>query len=475
MVDLPQHAAQVALLRDLVLGRSPWAGEMRINLMTPYLVGYGLALPLALIMPAGAAIKAILTLAFAAFAGFGIAIRRTLGASAALDAYLFVSFFGFSYAWGLYTFLVAAPFGLAFIWLAIRYARQGGQRLALMLAALGVVLTLCHGLVCVLACAVGLALLAVTARDLKSATLRAWPFVAPLLLCAAFVIAHGRFGARAAWPTITMGTAEARILLNMAGSFGDAGGRWPLMAAVVMAALPFVGGQRVAWRRRESLAIGGVVLAAVALSPLNVGWIGAIYTRFALFLMPAYAWLFTPNDARQTRMTAMVAPRLGGAAYAIVALIFAWHAYQTAQFSHQNRDFETVLAHAAPGQRALGLVIDQGGSAAANPYVFMHFPLWYQADKHGLTDFNFAAFPSQVARLTGPPSPVDADGAFEWTPTRFDWVRYDGERYRYFFVRSLQPISGRLFSGADCPPALIAAAGSWSLFEHRSCAAAAKP
>ena len=138
MVDLPQHAAQIGLLRDLALGRSPWAHELRINLFTPYLIGYGLALPLALVMPVVAAIKVVLTLAFAAFVALCLAIRRELSASAKLDAYFFVSFFGFAYSWGLYTFLVAAPVGLAFIWLSIRYARAGGAGRAWGLAALGV-------------------------------------------------------------------------------------------------------------------------------------------------------------------------------------------------------------------------------------------------------------------------------------------------------------------------------------------------
>ena len=44
MVDLPQHAAQVALLRDLLQGASPWADFFRVNWITPYLIGYGLAL-----------------------------------------------------------------------------------------------------------------------------------------------------------------------------------------------------------------------------------------------------------------------------------------------------------------------------------------------------------------------------------------------------------------------------------------------
>ncbi|MCW0054006.1 hypothetical protein OIV36_31550, partial [Burkholderia pseudomallei] len=39
MVDLPQHAGQVAILHDLLLGQSPWAPLLRINLFTPYLLG----------------------------------------------------------------------------------------------------------------------------------------------------------------------------------------------------------------------------------------------------------------------------------------------------------------------------------------------------------------------------------------------------------------------------------------------------
>ena len=62
MIDLPQHAAQVTLLRDMLLGQSPWADLFRINPFTPYIIGYGLALPLSLIMPIAAAMKLLLSL-----------------------------------------------------------------------------------------------------------------------------------------------------------------------------------------------------------------------------------------------------------------------------------------------------------------------------------------------------------------------------------------------------------------------------
>ena len=43
MVDLPQHAAQVAVWHDLLTGTSKWDALLHVNYFTPYLVGYGLA------------------------------------------------------------------------------------------------------------------------------------------------------------------------------------------------------------------------------------------------------------------------------------------------------------------------------------------------------------------------------------------------------------------------------------------------
>jgi hypothetical protein len=56
-------------------------------------------------------------------------------------------------------------------------------------------------------------------------------------------------------------------------------------------------------------------------------------------------------------------------------------------------------------------------------------------------------------------------------PARFDWRVNGGDRYRYLFVRSAGPPPARTFSGADCAPTQIAAAGKWRLYERRACPA----
>src|SRR5258708_27741466 len=61
MVDLPQHAGQIALLRGLILGHSPWARDVFLHLFTPYLICYGFAPPLAVMIPVAPAVKTVFT------------------------------------------------------------------------------------------------------------------------------------------------------------------------------------------------------------------------------------------------------------------------------------------------------------------------------------------------------------------------------------------------------------------------------
>ena len=124
MADLPQHAGQVAIWRDLLLGQSPWQQMLRINYFTPYLIGYGLALPLSFVMPVVAAFKLMLMLAYYAFVLCCVLLRRRFDGDERLDWLFIPGFFGLSFIWGNFTFLVAAPVGLFFVLLADRYAES---------------------------------------------------------------------------------------------------------------------------------------------------------------------------------------------------------------------------------------------------------------------------------------------------------------------------------------------------------------
>ena len=64
LADLAQHAAQVALWRDLLLGTSKWRELVEVNYFTPYWLGSGLALLLSFVVPVSAALKVVLMLSY---------------------------------------------------------------------------------------------------------------------------------------------------------------------------------------------------------------------------------------------------------------------------------------------------------------------------------------------------------------------------------------------------------------------------
>ncbi|HEY2482563.1 MAG TPA: hypothetical protein VGI30_10265, partial [Caulobacteraceae bacterium] len=124
--------------------------------------------------------------------------------------------------------------------------------------------------------------------------------------------------------------------------------------------------------------------------------------------------------------------------------------------------------------RAQSLVMDPRSPGRALP-LYLHFPAWYQAEKQGFVDFNFAVFRPQIARFAQAPSPSAYYDSLSLHPTAFDWRLSHGARYRYFFVRRTKPIPAMLFAGAPCPPVQIAASGAWVLLENRPCAAKSTP
>jgi hypothetical protein len=474
MTDLPQHAGQVALLHDLALGRSPWAGDVRVNLTTPYLIGYGLAFPLTFVMPAAAALKTVLSTAYAGFIAACIGVRRELGAPRQLDPYYAFSFFGFAYAWGMYTFLVAAPVGVAFIWLCVRYARQGLARQGLGVAALGFALLFSHGLVFLFACGIGALLVLVRAEGLRQVVVRSWPFWVLLAACAAVFLLMGEresavdhdFGAR-----IVMGDWWAHLRAILLTAFDAPYSAWPAVCFPVFAGLPLLAGYRPDWRARESVAIAAGTLAALAFAPHYFWSTSMLYERFGLFLPPAYAWLLSERPPAPGSLASRLQPRLGLWAGLACAALLAQHARLSVEFGREQRNFDPILAATEPGQRALTLIFDASSEVDGNSDAYLHYALWYQAERRGFVDFNFAAFHPQIARFRpGRFPPIDEFLAQD--PRQFAWRANGGERYRYFFVRSAGPPPAGLFAGADCAPVQIAASGKWRLFERRGCATA---
>jgi hypothetical protein len=471
MADLPQHAGQVALWRDLILGQSAFADDLRVNLVTPYLIGYGLALPLSFVMDAGEALRIVMAGAFLCWVAAARGLRRELDGDPRLDWLTLCGFFGFAFGWGFYTFLTAAPLALVAIRLAARFDALPSWRRGAAFCAVGAALLFAHGLqfLFVLAASGAITLEASwrafraqgARAAIERALRRAGPPIALFLAFLAFMLAR-RFvlGPEPSTP-VQFGTPiylrAPESLLNV----WDMGGP-PITTALmgaVLAALR-VGG----WRFRTGPGLALLLLAA-AMQLFCVSYAvgtGFIYERFALYLMPFAGLALAPGP---------VAPRAASAARLILvgAVLgsIASHVERLSAFAKEEAQFAPVLAQARRGERVANLNFDVTSATYARRAVFMHWPVWMQARAGSFVDFNFAFFHPQIVRFRDDRRPYLLEDQ-SYSPEAFEWTTWRGERYGAFVLRGDDArhadFLARVARQAPCPLTTVVRSGPWGLY-----------
>jgi hypothetical protein len=472
MVDFPQHAAQISLLKDLLTGHSPWAAHLQINLVTPYLIGYGLASLLSFVMPVVVAMKLLLSIAYISFVAVSVAFRKRVSADARLDWIFIPTFFGFCYSWGMFTFLLAAPIGLIFILLADRYANALAARSGVLVLLAGLLLLISHGLTFVLGWGTGVALLTMRLPRRWTAASLYFPYIVLLFAGIIFYKSGKQIDATIIQTPVPFEYGSNLLVRLMeAGQFpfsfdmkiGSDLSLIPVVLAIAIA--PFLLGLRLNRRDPAAWVPFACVCVLFFTLPSITDNTALLYPRYSLFLLPTYVWLFTAQGAKNhpTFKAKLFSPA-SAQCILIIACIFilgstsgmAWH------FRQETRAFDAQIGKLSHGERALGLVFNAGSEAAKSFVVYLHYPAWYQAEKKGLTDFNFAWFTPQVVRFRPGASPPVSIG--------FEWMKHQGASYRYFFVRGEHdPI--RLFKGAPCQPKVVVSADLWKVYENCSASA----
>lgn len=478
MDDLAQHAGQVALLHDLLLGQSPWANLLRINLFTPYVLAYGVSTALSFLMSVEAALKLVLTLAFYGFIAAYIMLRKRLGADERLDWLCIPGFFGFAYEYGFFSYLVATPIALLFLRAALDYAEGPSLRRGITVLLVDIAVFFSHGLLFLFVSAIGGAFLLVRHRNnWRQMAWLAWPYAPLLALCVAYAFLHRNIDLAPMYPFRVIWSFHSPWLMEPLVRLGCAivypwainPDLWTIPPTLLMFAAPFCMGAR--WRRNGMAYIPLVVLALFWFSvPSFAMNTFLLYPRFALFIFPFYALNFRSSiDGDPTREGFHRWPLLTQLAVAAVCIAFlGTQGVRALRFAKESADFETIAAQIDPGQRVLNIVFSTDSPAAENPVVYDHFALWYQADHRGLVDFNAAWFPPQVVRYRLDRLPAVGPAQVALSKT-FDWYRDEAWVYRYFFVRHTSPIPDGFFANQDCRVVLVKMVGNWSVYERQSC------
>ena len=474
MVDFPQHAAQISLLKDLITGKSPWSEQLQVNFVTPYLIGYGLASLLSFVMPIVVAMKLLLSLAYIGFVCIGIKIRKSLNSDPALDWIFVPTYFGLCYSWGLMTFLLAAPVCLYFIWQADKYSKAPSLRQGGILVLTGLVLLVSHGMTFVLGWGIGLLLLAV--RVLRS--VRSLKHFLPyaLLLCIAYIFYKTGKELDATLIQNTSSTVfgsgpfkRFKEALQYPFAFGfeikSHDDLIPVVLAIGLA--PFLLRLKINFRNPSAWVPFFSVCLLFFVLPDTADNTSLLYQRFSLFLLPTFVWLFsrTQGEAGSFLPAKGVGARLAQPMLVAACIyILGSASYKAWHFGEETREFDQQVRKLEPGQRAVGLIFDSGSVPTDNSVVYIHYTAWYQAERHGLSDFNFAWYTPQIVRYRAGYSPPTTIG-FEWKPSSFNWSKHNGDNYRYFFVRGKHSAE-KLFTGAPCMPQPMIRNGLWTVYEN---------
>jgi hypothetical protein len=463
MVDLPQHAAQIVALRDLLWGDYLWQEHFYTDLLTPYLLPYLLSAALALVFDVKTVIALLLSGAYLGFVVLTLRLRQRFAAAAELDWLVIPVFFGVTWQWGSYPFLLAAPLVLLFVLQAYTYTQTRSLKDASKLLLSGALLSCTHLLAFIFAGLIGGLFELVRVIRRHREILFGWPYL--LLLAALLGWVLSESGQVINGDSIKMGSYAIRMVQLILFPFdGDYQAGLVYLFAMLWAA-PVLFGLR---PRRDSLA-PYVPLLAFSLVWLFVPAVlfGTyfVYQRFIIFALPFYLLIFAGPVIRGARFINLIT-------VGIVTVFIGYTGHNLYQFRLEQQDFVRLMNAMEPGQRALFNVSRDDGASPAFDHqaTYLQWPMWYAAERQGWADFSFAIFFPQPVQYRQPPLLL-FDLIDRGQP--FNWQQHDGATYRYFILRGDSELTVQwlttILGNGQCEIKQVPGFGSWHLLERGDC------
>ncbi len=477
LVDLPQHAAQIAGLRDMIRGEFKWNDLAEFQLLTPYYLSYGTGALFALIMPVHAALSLTLNLAFLAFIWGCLSLRRLFDGDYRLDVLFIPGFFAFSWQLGLTSYLIATPLALFFIALTVEYARSPNLKSGFKMAGMGVALFLSHALAGLFGgIFAGFYLLFHERQHLPRLIKLSWPFIPMALLFVFFywvkmddLHAEHNFISDLSWfriPQILTGQVWAGISPEESSSLID-----NLLACSIACifCLPFFMSQFKCFQQSYRAVLFTVAILIWLLMPVRLLNVDSMYERISTFLLPFFLLMFGYNPNISSRNLLRWVPHV------CCGTIILMNAQLIKNFAAESSGFEAVLEIMEPNQRSLYIPFYKDSEAINKRHVYWHHGVWYQAEKGGWVDFNYAANPPHLIKFR--PEKLPDIGADLLAQPYFDWKKLKAWNYRYYLlrVRPSEPLAQTTarFAGGPCEVSLVIQIDPWRLYERGACQALA--
>lgn len=455
LVDMPQHAAQIAALHEMWTGNEAFLRLFEINWFTPYLLGYLLLYVIALVVPVDVATQVLVTLAVASIPLLTGRLLRIAGADERWKWLAIPGSFSFCFYWGFLSFIVAAPFALLFLEYSIRYARKPTARRAVGIALFGIFLFFCHIIVLGLISLVALGYVCGRHfREPKRLAFIILPFAAPLPVIAAWL--KITVATEAVHDPVAFGPFLHRFaMLAMEPAGLNTLSALSLGLTLAIFALPPLAGARFNRAPERWLPVL-LVLIVFMCAPAYVLNAGFFYERLGIFLVPLWLMAWDAPSGRTRRLD-----------WIGMVLVMTWlfaNAGRFAAFARESEALEPVIAAIEPGKTVASMIYDNSSPLFPGP-VYLHFAGWYQVQRGGIVDFNFADFYSSMVRYKKDAGPRMTE-QLAWMPTAFQWAQHGGDKYDYFIVKADGDISAQLFKEKRAAVQLVGRSGWWWLYRN---------
>lgn len=447
LVDLPQHAAQIATWVRWDAQVPEIVGRYELNFRTPYLLAYPLARALSPLVGAVTALKLVVWLAIVGNQLALTGLARRIGHDRWLGLFGVVTAMGLCFYFGFVSFMLAMPLAVWSLSLALDHAAQPRVASGALLGAVLCLLLSAHGVAFVMGTGcVGLLLL----RGSGGLVRRLAPLGAPLALIVVWLLpgpAAQRIGGDSFDLTLLRIVELPALLVGMGASDHFAVVLGTTLLGVTVWTL-----RGTLSRRPERVAPLALLLAAFLLFPAMFRGIVLLHTRLPCFLLPLLLLAIEPGVPEASHRTER-------ARTAIAGTILVWLAVlgiRLVAFNREAAEFHELEAQLPAGLTMRPLVFERDTKSFPGVPAYLHYSAYYYVDKGGTQGYSFAMYPISVVRLR-PEVHVTMPGGAEWRPDLFRASEI--EEYDYFLVRSDWDRGPELFGAAHV--GLDAHVGSW--------------
>ncbi|MES2206978.1 MAG: hypothetical protein V4525_09315 [Pseudomonadota bacterium] len=387
MIDLPEHAAQIATLKRLLLNKEYYSAYYDIVPLTPYWFAYLLTVIFSFFMPLTMALKCVISLAVALTSWSAASLRNLVSQDDSLDWIFLPIGYGFAFQWGFLTFMLSIPIAFLAFKYFLNYLFEPTPKKKIYCAILALILFFAHSITYIVIIFIVIMIEILTTKNFIKSIKLLFPLFSPLL-----IIIKWFFYLTDTW-SYEIFFWGARNGINYEDFFALIGAYYSKILGIIFTLVIFVFPLCLRAKYIFGWQITPFIITSllVLMGPTIVLDTRFFSERLSVLLIPFFVF-FIHFDESDNKFSYKIR-HLVSFFIAITLLIITGHKIYS--FKKETLLIHRIIDKLEPNKK-LYKFIDCTPDIAFHPCTFIHIGGWYRAEKDGISDDSFARYPSLV-------------------------------------------------------------------------------